>query len=98
MTMRAVVWEGKTNVKVASVPDPEILNPRDVIVKVTLTAICGSDLHIYDGLIPTMRAGDILGHEFMGEVVEIGSEVKNLFRSEERRVGKEGRARWWSKY
>src|SRR5262245_17880268 len=82
MTMRAVVWEGKTNVKVASVPDPEILNPRDVIVKVTLTAICGSDLHIYDGLIPTMRAGDILGHEFMGEVVEVGSEVKNLVKGD----------------
>lgn len=76
--MRAVIWEGKNNVKVGNVPDPEILNPRDAIVKITLTAICGSDLHLYNGCIPTMKQGDVLGHEFMGEVVEIGSEVKNL--------------------
>src|SRR5437763_545942 len=76
--MRAVVWEGKNKVEVANVPDPEILNPRDAIVKVSLTAICGSDLHIYDGYIPTMKAGDILGHEFMGEVVEVGRDVMNL--------------------
>lgn len=76
--MRAVIWEGKNNVKVGNVPDPEILNPRDAIVKTTLTAICGSDLHLYNGHIPTMKHGDVLGHEFMGEVVEIGSEVKNL--------------------
>ena len=61
-----------------TVPDPKILNPRDAIVKVTTTAICGSDLHLYDGIIPTMVPGDILGHEFMGEVVEVGPEVKNL--------------------
>jgi threonine dehydrogenase-like Zn-dependent dehydrogenase len=76
--MRAVVWEGKNNVKVAEVPDPGIVNPRDAIVKVTLTAICGSDLHLYNGFIPTMKSGDVLGHEFMGEVVEVGAEVKNL--------------------
>jgi threonine dehydrogenase-like Zn-dependent dehydrogenase len=60
------------------VPDPELVNPRDAIVRITSTAICGSDLHLYDGYIPTMRPGDVLGHEFMGEVVEVGSEVKNL--------------------
>jgi threonine dehydrogenase-like Zn-dependent dehydrogenase len=80
--MRAVVWEGKNKVEVNTVPDPEILNPRDAIVKVSLTAICGSDLHIYDGCIPTMRPGDVLGHEFMGEVVEVGSEVKNLAKGD----------------
>jgi len=71
--MRAVTWQGKHDVRVDSVPDPEIVNPRDAIIKVTSTAICGSDLHLYDGVIPAMRAGDILGHEFMGEVVETGS-------------------------
>ena len=64
--------------RVVDVPDPKILNPRDAIVKVTLTAICGSDLHLYNGFVPTLEKGDILGHEFMGEVVEIGSAVKNL--------------------
>ena len=76
--MRAVCWNGKTDMRVETVPDPEILNPRDAIVKITATAICGSDLHLYDGYIPTMKKGDILGHEFMGEVVELGREVKNL--------------------
>src|SRR5262245_1493613 len=71
--MRAVCWEGKERIQVETVPDPVILNPRDAIVKVTATAICGSDLHIYDGYIPTMQKGDVLGHEFMGEVVEVGS-------------------------
>lgn len=80
--MRAVIWEGKNNVNVGNVPDPEILNPRDAIVRVTLTAICGSDLHIYGGCIPTMKSGDVLGHEFMGEVVEVGSEVKNLAKGD----------------
>jgi threonine dehydrogenase-like Zn-dependent dehydrogenase len=80
--MRAVCWEGKNKVEVQRVPDPEILNPRDAIVKVTLTAICGSDLHLYDGYIPTMKRGDVLGHEFMGEVVEVGSEVKNLSKGD----------------
>ena len=76
--MKAVCWDGINKVAVETVPDPQILNPRDAIVKVTSTAICGSDLHLYDGYIPTMEKGDILGHEFMGEVVELGPEVKNL--------------------
>ena len=76
--MRAVCWWGKGEVRVVDAPDPEILNPHDAIVKVTLTAICGSDLHLYGGFVPTMMRGDILGHEFMGEVVEIGEDVKNL--------------------
>lgn len=76
--MKALCWYGKFDVRVENVPDPEILNPRDAILKVTTTCICGSDLHLYDGVIPTMEKGDILGHEFMGEVVEVGSEVKKL--------------------
>lgn len=76
--MKALCWQGKTNVRVETVKDPEILNPRDAIIKISLTAICGSDLHLYDGYIPTMEAGDILGHEFMGEVVELGKEVNNI--------------------
>jgi len=70
--MRAVTWHGTHDVRVETVPDPEILNPRDAIIRVTSTAICGSDLHLYDGVIPGMLSGDILGHEFMGEVVEVG--------------------------
>jgi threonine dehydrogenase-like Zn-dependent dehydrogenase len=80
--MRAVVWEGKNHVAVTHKPDPEIVNPRDAIVQVTLTAICGSDLHLYNGFIPTMKSGDVLGHEFMGEVVEVGREVKNLAKGD----------------
>jgi threonine dehydrogenase-like Zn-dependent dehydrogenase len=76
--MKAVCWHGANDVRVETVPDPKILNQRDAIVKITSTAICGSDLHIYDGFIPSMQKGDILGHEFMGEVVELGSEVKNV--------------------
>ncbi|HSU56760.1 MAG TPA: zinc-dependent alcohol dehydrogenase [Candidatus Dormibacteraeota bacterium] len=76
--MKATCWYGKHDMRVVDVPDPKILNPRDAIVKVTLTAICGSDLHLYNGFVPTLEKGDILGHEFMGEVVEIGSAVKNL--------------------
>ena len=71
--MRALTWHGKHDVRVETVDDPKILRPRDIIIKVTSTAICGSDLHIYDSFIPSMLPGDILGHEFMGEVVEIGS-------------------------
>jgi threonine dehydrogenase-like Zn-dependent dehydrogenase len=71
--MRALTWHGRHDVRVENVPDPEIVNPRDAILKVTSTAICGSDLHLYDGYIPSLRAGDILGHEFMGEVVEVGA-------------------------
>ena len=70
--MRALTWHGKHDVRTETVPDPKILNPRDVIIKITSTAICGSDLHLYDSYIPTMMPGDILGHEFMGEVVEVG--------------------------
>ena len=70
--MKAACYYGKEDIRVERVPDPQLLNPRDAIVKVTATAICGSDLHIYDGYIPTMERGDILGHEFMGEVVEVG--------------------------
>lgn len=71
--MKAVTWHGKHDVRLDSVDDPEILNPRDAIIRVTSTAICGSDLHLYDGYVPTMEKGDVLGHEFMGEVVEIGA-------------------------
>lgn len=76
--MKAVCWHGAHDVRVDTVPDPKILNPDDAIIKITSTAICGSDLHLYDGYIPTMKAGDILGHEFMGEVVEVGPSVQKL--------------------
>jgi threonine dehydrogenase-like Zn-dependent dehydrogenase len=76
--MKALCWYGKTDVRVEDVPDPKILNPRDAIIKITSTAICGSDLHLYDGYIPTMQKGDILGHEPMGEVVEVGPGNKKL--------------------
>jgi len=76
--MKANCWEGKRTVRVEEVPDPKILNSRDAIIRITSTAICGSDLHLYNGFVPTMVRGDILGHEFMGEVVETGRGVKNL--------------------
>jgi threonine dehydrogenase-like Zn-dependent dehydrogenase len=76
--MRALCWYGSEDVRVENVPEPRLLNPRDAVVRITSTAICGSDLHLYDGYIPTMQKGDIMGHEFMGEVVEVGREVKNL--------------------
>lgn len=76
--MRAVCWNGKREIRVENIPDPEIINLRDAIVKVELTAICGSDLHLYNGCIPTMKTGDVLGHEFLGEVVAVGSGVDNL--------------------
>jgi len=76
--MRANVWSGRNGVQVENVPDPTLLNDRDAIVKISSTAICGSDLHLYDGYVPTMKRGDILGHEFMGEVVETGRGVDNL--------------------
>lgn len=76
--MKALVFHGKHDVRVERVPDPTILNPRDAIIKIQKTAICGSDLHLYNGVIPLVRSGDILGHEFMGEVVELGSAVTNL--------------------
>jgi threonine dehydrogenase-like Zn-dependent dehydrogenase len=80
--MRAVCWHGKHDMRVENVPDPKILTPRDAIVRVTSTAICGSDLHPYDGYIPTMQRGDIMGHEFMGIVEEVGRGVKNLRRGD----------------
>ena len=70
--MKAVVWHGTNDVRVERMPDPGIVNPRDAIIRITTTAICGSDLHLLDGFIPTMKSGDILGHEFMGEVVDVG--------------------------
>jgi threonine dehydrogenase-like Zn-dependent dehydrogenase len=76
--MKAVVWMGKKHVEVQRVEDPRILNPRDCIVRITSTAICGSDIHLFNGYVPTLEKGDILGHEFMGEVVEIGPEVRKL--------------------
>ncbi|PYR93951.1 MAG: glutathione-dependent formaldehyde dehydrogenase [Acidobacteria bacterium] len=76
--MKALCWYGTNEVRIARVPDPKILNPRDAIVKVTLTAICGSDLHLLDGFIPTLKRGDILGHEFMGEIVAVGPEITKL--------------------
>jgi threonine dehydrogenase-like Zn-dependent dehydrogenase len=76
--VKAVRWHGKGDVRVDRVPDPEIVNPHDVIVRVTRAAICGSDLHLYGGFIPTMKEGDILGHEFMGEVVDVGKDVREL--------------------
>src|SRR4051794_31672356 len=76
--MKALCWMGHGDVRVQEVPDPTILSARDAIVKISTTAICGSDLHLYDGYMPTMEKGDILGHEFMGEVVEVGGAVQNL--------------------
>lgn len=76
--MKAIVWQGVNRVTVEQVPDPGLLLPTDAILRVTRTAICGSDLHLLDGYIPSMERGDILGHEFMGEVVEVGREVKRL--------------------
>ncbi len=76
--MKAVVWHGKDNVSVDTVSEPEVVNPHDAVIKVTSTAICGSDLHLYHGYVPTMKEGDILGHEFMGTVVDLGPEVENL--------------------
>ena len=76
--MKAVCWHAPHDVRVETVADPSILNPRDAIIRVTSTAICGSDLHLYNGYIPTLRAGDVLGHEFMGEVVDVGPQVRGL--------------------
>ncbi|MEA2267724.1 MAG: hypothetical protein QOD55_2328 [Solirubrobacteraceae bacterium] len=76
--MKANCWTGKNTVEVQEVPDPTLLSSRDAIVRITSSAICGSDLHLYNGFVPTMKSGDVLGHEFMGEVVEVGSDVGNL--------------------
>jgi threonine dehydrogenase-like Zn-dependent dehydrogenase len=80
--MKAVCWMGKSQVETLTVADPQLLNPHDAIIKITRTAICGSDLHLYDGFIPTMEAGDVLGHEFMGIVEEVGKDVTNLRRGD----------------
>jgi threonine dehydrogenase-like Zn-dependent dehydrogenase len=76
--MKANCWMGKKDVRVQNVPDPQIMNQQDAIVRITSSAICGSDLHLYNGFIPTMESGDILGHEFMGEVIEVGRGVNKL--------------------
>lgn len=76
--MRALVWNGINDLRVETVPDPEIVNPKDVVLRVIMSTTCGSDLHLIDGFIPSMREGDVIGHEFMGEVVEVGSEVKRI--------------------
>ncbi len=76
--MRALVWNGTNDIRCETVDDPSIEDPKDCILKVSSTAICGSDLHLMDGVIPKMKEGDILGHEFMGEVVEVGADVKRL--------------------
>jgi threonine dehydrogenase-like Zn-dependent dehydrogenase len=80
--MKANCWYGYRDMRITDVQDPKILNPRDAIVRVTSTAICGSDLHLYDGFVPTMEKGDIIGHEFMGEVIEVGKGVSNLKRGD----------------
>lgn len=80
--MKAVCWMGKSKIETLEVPDPKIINPHDAVIRVTRTAICGSDLHLFDGFIPTMEQGDILGHEFMGVVEEVGKEVTNLKRGD----------------
>src|SRR6202012_4420607 len=80
--MKAVCWMGKSKMETRTVADPELVNPHDAIIKITRTAICGSDLHLYDGFIPTMESGDIMGHEFMGIVEEVGQSVTNLKRSD----------------
>ncbi len=76
--MKAICWMGRNSVQVEQVPEPRILNARDAIVRITSSAICGSDLHLLNGYVPTMEKGDVIGHEFMGEVVETGSAVRNL--------------------
>ena len=80
--MKALCWHGKADVRIDTVPDPVIRDPRDVIVRITSTAICGSDLHIYDGYVPMMEDGDVLGHEPMGEVVEVGRDVRKLTKGD----------------
>jgi len=76
--MKALCWHGKHDIRCDTVPDPAIEHPRDAIIKVTSCAICGSDLHLFDGFVPGMEKGDIMGHEFMGEVVEVGAENTRL--------------------
>src|SRR5690242_6489459 len=80
--MKAICRHGTNDVRCDTVPDPKIEDPRDIFVKITSTAICGSDLHLFDGWMPTMQEGDVIGHEPMGEVVETGSEVRSLRRGD----------------
>ena len=84
--MRALVWHSPKDVRCDTVPDPRIEHPRDAIIKVTSTAICGSDLHLYDGYMPGMESGDVLGHEPMGEVVEVGAEARGRLKVGDRIV------------
>jgi threonine dehydrogenase-like Zn-dependent dehydrogenase len=76
--MRALCWMGINDLQVHTVPDPQIVNPHDAILKVRLTTTCGSDLHLLGGYVPTMREGDVIGHEYMGEVVEVGRDTSSL--------------------
>ena len=76
--MKAVTWHGKHDLRVSDVPEPDIVNPHDAIIRVTMTAICGTDLHLYNGFMPGMRAGDIIGHEFMGDVVAVGKACERV--------------------
>ena len=84
--MKALCWHGAKDIRCDEVPDPKIEHPRDAIVKVTSCAICGSDLHLYDGYMPGMENGDVMGHEFMGEVVEVGPDSKHALKVGERVV------------
>src|SRR5947209_261439 len=84
--MKALAWHGKGDIRCDSVPDPRIQHPKDAIIKVTACAICGSDLHIFDGVIPQMKQGDVIGHETMGEVVEVGAEAKGNLKVGDRVV------------
>jgi threonine dehydrogenase-like Zn-dependent dehydrogenase len=86
ISMKALVWHGTTDIRCDSVPDPEIEHPRDAIIKVTTCAICGSDLHLYDHFMPGMKSGDIVGHEFMGEVVDVGAQAKGALKVGDRVV------------
>src|SRR5688572_12346531 len=76
--MKAICWHGKKDIRLENVPDPQLINEQDAIIRVTASAICGSDLHLYNGLMPSMESGDVLGHEFMGEVVALGRGNKKL--------------------
>ncbi len=76
--MKALCWHGRHDVRVDNVDDPKIEDPRDIIIKITSTGICGSDLHLYNGYMPSMKEGDIIGHEPMGEVVETGNSISKL--------------------
>jgi threonine dehydrogenase-like Zn-dependent dehydrogenase len=75
--MKALCWTGVNELSIEQVPDPAIINAQDAIVKVTMTATCGSDLHLLGGYVPTMMAGDVIGHEFMGEIIEVGGAVRD---------------------